>query len=53
MGNRSPLATNIWNATTWQYIYNWGTKGQAIGNYRRIGVTLDDGQTYFVNIGLR
>ena len=23
------------------------------GNYWRIGVTLDDGQTYYVNIGLR
>lgn len=34
------------------YIYNWKT-GSAGGNYWRIGVTLDDGQTYYVNIGLR
>jgi hypothetical protein len=35
-----------------QYIYNWKT-GSAGGNYWRIGVRLDDGQTYYVNIGLR
>jgi hypothetical protein len=34
-----------------QYIYNWKTGNG--GNYWRIGVTLDDGQTYYVNIGLR
>ena len=34
-----------------QYIYNWKT-GTG-GNYWRIGVKLDDGQTYYVNIGLR
>jgi fibronectin type 3 domain-containing protein len=34
-----------------QYIYNWKT-GTG-GNYWRIGVTLDDGQTYYTNIGLR
>jgi hypothetical protein len=34
-----------------QYIYNWKT-GTG-GNYWRVGVRLDDGQTYFVNIGLR
>ena len=34
-----------------QYIYNWKT-GTG-GNYWRVGVTLDDGQTYYVNIGLR
>lgn len=41
---------------TWdikQYHYNWGTKGFATGYYWLIGVTLDDGQTYAVNIGLR
>ncbi|HTP00213.1 MAG TPA: PxKF domain-containing protein [Anaerolineales bacterium] len=36
-----------------QYIYNWGTKGYATGYYWRIGVQLDDGQTYYVIIGLR
>jgi hypothetical protein len=34
-----------------QYIYNWKTSGP--GFYYRIGVTLDDGQSYYVNIGLR
>ena len=41
-----------WDATERQYIYNWKT-GKTGGNYWRIGVALDDGQTYFVNIGLR
>jgi hypothetical protein len=36
-----------------QYIYNWSTKGSTSGFYYRIGVKLDDGQTYYVNIGLR
>ncbi len=40
-----------YDATAQQYIYNWKT-GTG-GNYYRIGVTLDDGQTYYVNIGLR
>jgi hypothetical protein len=35
-----------------QWIYNWKT-GSAGGSYWRIGVRLDDGQTYYVNIGLR
>lgn len=34
-----------------QYSYNWKTASG--GNYYRIGVRLDDGQTYYVNIGLR
>jgi hypothetical protein len=34
-----------------QYGYNWKTPSG--GHYYRIGVTLDDGQTYYVNIGLR
>jgi hypothetical protein len=36
-----------------KYIYNWSTKGFASGYYWRIGVTLNDGQTYYVIIGLR
>lgn len=36
-----------------QYHYNWSTKGFAAGYYWLIGVRLDDGQTYTVNIGLR
>lgn len=37
---------------TGQYIYNWKTPS-AGGNYYQIGAKLDDGQTYYVNIGLR
>ena len=44
--------TYRYDATASQYIYNWKTPS-AGGNYHRIGVTLDDGQTYYVNIGLR
>ena len=44
-------STYRYDATAQQYIYNWKT-GTG-GNYYRIGVTLDDGQTYYVNIGLR
>jgi len=39
------------DAAAQQYIYNWKT-GTG-GNYWRIGVKFDDGQTYYVNIGLR
>jgi hypothetical protein len=42
-----------WSATDQAYIYNWGTPKNGAGNYWRIGVTLDDGQTYTVNLGLR
>ncbi|MET0887192.1 MAG: PxKF domain-containing protein, partial [Mycetocola sp.] len=45
-------STFRYDAAAQQYIYNWKT-GSAGGNYWRIGVTLDDGQTYYVNIGLR
>jgi hypothetical protein len=43
--------TYRYDTTAQQYIYNW--KSGSGGNYWRIGVRLDDGQTYFVNIGLR
>jgi hypothetical protein len=43
--------TYKYDATAQQYIYNWKT-GTG-GNYYRIGVKFDDGQTYYVNIGLR
>jgi hypothetical protein len=36
-----------------QYRYNWSTKGFATGYFWKIGVRLDDGQTYYVNIALR
>jgi hypothetical protein len=45
--------TYRWDSTTQQYIYNWGTPKNGAGYFYRVGVTLDDGQTIFVNIGLR
>jgi hypothetical protein len=51
----SELATSG-STYTWtgsQYQYNWSTKGVSAGFYYRIGVKLDDGQIYYVNIGLR
>ncbi|MGY1725621.1 OmpL47-type beta-barrel domain-containing protein [Geodermatophilus sp. SYSU D01062] len=60
----APVDETVYNASTdsgstyrydgsaAQYIYNWKS-GSTSGNYWRIGVTLDDGQTYYVNIGLR
>jgi hypothetical protein len=44
-------STYRYDATAQQYIYNWKT-GTG-GNYWRIGVKFDDGQMYYVNIGLR
>jgi hypothetical protein len=35
-----------------QWSYNWKT-GSTAGSYWRVGVRLDDGSTYYVNIGLR
>ncbi|WP_157695462.1 OmpL47-type beta-barrel domain-containing protein [Nakamurella panacisegetis] len=43
--------TYTWDGT--QYQYNWKTDKTQAGSYWRVGVTLDDGQTYYVNIGLR
>jgi hypothetical protein len=43
--------TYRYDSSAQQYIYNWKT---AIGGtYWRIGVTLDDGRTYYANVGLR
>ncbi len=44
-------STYRWDGT--QYIYNWNTSSSQAGSYWRVGVSLDDGQTYYVNIGLR
>jgi hypothetical protein len=46
-------ATYAWDGTGQQYQYNWGTASAQAGYYWRVGVRLDDGQTYYVNIGLR
>jgi len=43
--------TYTWDGT--QYQFNWKTDKTMAGSYWRAGVTLDDGQTYYVNIGLR
>jgi hypothetical protein len=45
-------STFRYDATAQQYIYNWKTPSTG-GNYYQIGVRLDDGQVYYVNIGLR
>ena len=41
-----------WDATTQQYVFNWNTRGYPKGSIWTIGVTLDDGMTYRVQIGL-
>jgi hypothetical protein len=41
------------DASAQQYIYNWSSSAATKNYYYRIGVRLDDGQTYFVNLGLR
>jgi len=35
-----------------QYVYTWSTKGLTALYYYRVGVRLDDGQTYYANIAL-
>jgi hypothetical protein len=42
-----------WDSTAQQSIYNWSTKGLPSGFYYKIGVKLDDGQTYYTYISLR
>ncbi|MFT3895748.1 MAG: PxKF domain-containing protein [Anaerolineales bacterium] len=44
---------NTYRLDNGKYIYNWSTKNFAAGYYWRIGVTLDDGQTYYVIVGLK
>ena len=43
--------TYRWSAD--QYVYNWTTKGVEKGYFWRLGVQLDDGQAYYVTVGLR
>ena len=45
--------TYRWDSTAQQWIYDWSTKGSSSGCYYRIGVQLDDGQTYYQNISLK
>jgi hypothetical protein len=44
-GSTVPVKFQLWNDS--------GQKGFAMGNYLRVNVTLDDGQTYSVNLSLR
>ena len=46
-------ATYRWDASAQQYIFNWGTAKTQANFYWRVGVMLDDGQTYWVSLGLR
>jgi hypothetical protein len=46
-------STFRWSASDQQYMYNWNTAAGDKGYYQRLGVRLDDGQQYYVNIGLR
>ena len=43
--------TYTWDGT--QYQYNWKTDKSQSGSYWRVGATLDDGKTYYVNIALK
>jgi len=43
--------TYSWDGS--HYGYGWSTKGFTAGYFWRIGVQFDDGQTYYVSIGLR
>ena len=42
-----------WDPDAQQYIYNWKTTRDMAGYYWRIGVSLPDGTTHYVTIGLR
>jgi hypothetical protein len=46
-------STFRWDSSAQQYIYNWNTAATQGGYYWKIGVKLDDGQTYYTDIGLR
>jgi hypothetical protein len=46
-------STYRWDPTGQQYIFNWGTLKSGAGNFWQIGVKLDDGASYVVDIGLK
>ncbi len=46
-------STYSWSSTDSQYRYNYGTAKTQANYYWRIGTKLDDGQIYYVNLGLR
>lgn len=45
--------TYRWDRTSQQYRYTWKTSQTQAGYYWRLGVKLDDGETYYVNVGVR
>ncbi len=45
--------TYRWDSTAQQHIYNWGTKGVKVSYFWKIGVILDDGNSYLVDVALR
>ncbi len=49
-------SATVGGSYTWdgsKYQYNWKTEKSQAGSYWRVGVSLDDGRTYYVNIALR
>jgi hypothetical protein len=46
-------STFRWDSSGQQYIYNWNTSSTQAGYYWKISVKLDDGTTYYTEIGLR
>jgi hypothetical protein len=46
-------STFRYDSSSQTWLYNWNTSSTQAGYYWRIGVKLDDGKTYAVNIGLR
>ena len=42
-----------WDAASRGWVYMWSTRGMRAGYLYRIGVTLDDGRTYYAYVGLR
>jgi hypothetical protein len=53
VGAGDSTSTFRWDASGQQYIYNWNTSSAQGGYYWKIGVKLDDGTTYYTDIGLR
>jgi hypothetical protein len=54
-GDESGTADDVlrWDAGSRQWVYQWSTRGLRAGYLYRIGVTLDDGRTYYAYVGLR
>jgi hypothetical protein len=49
----SPSTGSAYRWDGQQYIFNWQSPKNEVGKLYRIGVRLDDGKTYYVNIGLK